>query len=212
MIEQIENKQMDISFALKALEEDGVFSGYASVFDVVDSQRDVIKKGAFSNSIHDRIDGVKLLWQHQVDQPIGCFTKIIEDSYGLFVEGKLLLDVQRGKEAYSLLKSGALKGLSIGYAVVDAHIDDEGLIRIITEVDLFEVSLVTFPANEGANVTNVKGKLPKSTREFEKFLRKSGFSRTHSKSIVAKGFKESLQDDFFELEESIAKLIEIINS
>lgn len=138
------------------MQEDGVFAGYASVFGVVDSQNDVIMKGAFTHTLKKRRGEVKLLWQHQVDEPIGVFTLIREDSHGLYVEGRLLLDLQRGIEAYSLLKNTAINGLSIGYTVVSAGYNSDNNIRLITEVELWEVSLVTFPANEAATVTSVK--------------------------------------------------------
>ncbi len=159
------SKNSDISFSVKSMQENGVFSGYASVFGVVDSQNDVIMQGAFARSLKRRAGEVKLLWQHQVDEPIGVFTVIREDSHGLYVEGRLLLDLQRGKEAYSLLKNGAINGLSIGYSVVDVGYNAENNIRLIKEVELWEVSLVTFPANEAAVVMGVKnlGKNKKSS-------------------------------------------------
>jgi hypothetical protein len=138
------------------MQEDGKFAGYASVFGIIDSQNDVVMKGAFQNSLKKRAGDVKLLWQHQVGEPIGVFSLIREDSHGLYVEGRLLLDLQRGREAYSLLKNGAIKGLSIGYSVVAADYNGDDNIRLITDLQLWEISLVTFPANEAAVVTSVK--------------------------------------------------------
>ena len=149
-------KNSDFNFSVKSMQEDGVFAGYASVFGIVDSQNDVVMKGAFARSIRKRVGEVKLLWQHQVEEPIGVFTLIREDSHGLYVEGRLLLDLQRGKEAYSLLKNGAINGLSIGYSVVAADYNGENNIRLITDLNLWEISLVTFPANEAAVVLRVK--------------------------------------------------------
>lgn len=114
-------------FDVKQIDSEGVFSGYASVFDIIDSHNDVIINGAFSNSLHK--NNVKLLWQHQIDAPIGNITSLKEDSYGLFVEGKLLLDVKKGREAYSMLKSGAINSMSIGYSVKDAQFDDQTGLR-----------------------------------------------------------------------------------
>lgn len=152
----VPNKNSKFNFAVKSMEENGAFSGYASVFGIVDSQNDLIMKGAFSNTLKKRGGEVRLLWQHQVDEPIGVFALIREDSHGLYVEGKLLLDLQRGSEAYSLLKNGAINGLSIGYTVKSAGYSSDHYIRLINEVELWEISLVTFPANEGAVVTSVK--------------------------------------------------------
>lgn len=151
-----EQKRLDCAGVVKAIGADGHFAGYASVFDVVDTQRDVVLRGAFANSLKENRGQVKLLWQHQQEEPIGVFTKMYEDARGLYVEGKLLLDVARAKEAYSLLKAGALKGLSIGYSPVRYTIDPETGVRKLAEVRLWEVSLVTFPANEAAQVTVVK--------------------------------------------------------
>jgi HK97 family phage prohead protease len=184
---QNETKQMDFQFNMKGLSEDGTFTGYASVFNVVDAQKDVIRRGAFRRTLLERGGEVKLLWQHKIDEPIGLFTKIFEDSHGLYVEGKLLLSVQRGEEAYALLKSGAINGMSIGYSVVDAEYDNTSGIRLISAVDLYEISLVTFPANEAATVNSVKS-IPKTTREFERFLRDNGFSRSQAKSFALHGF------------------------
>ena len=150
------HKNSNFNFSIKSMKEDAVFRGYASVFGTIDSQNDVIMKGAFTHTLKKRANEVKLLWQHQALEPIGVFTHIAEDSHGLYVEGRLLLDLQRGNEAYLLLKSGALDGLSIGYSVKNADYNAENNIRLITEIELWEISLVTFPANEAATVTNVK--------------------------------------------------------
>lgn len=146
----------DIVLELKALGEDGRFAGYASVFDVVDSQRDVVRKGAFAASLMARGYPVQLLWQHQWENPIGVLERMFEDGRGLYVEGRLLLEVARAKEAYALLKAGAMRGMSIGYNVKRARRDPETGVRELLEVALWEVSLVTMPANQDAQVTVVK--------------------------------------------------------
>ncbi|MFW0777000.1 MAG: HK97 family phage prohead protease [Rickettsiales bacterium] len=152
-----ECKRLDFSLDVKTLDIDGRFAGYASVFDVVDNHRDIILYGAFAKTLLGRIPSIKLLWQHQQDEPIGVFNRMFEDERGLYVEGQLLLDVQRAKEAYALLKAEAISGLSIGYSPISYHVDEETGIRRLSEVDLWEISLVTFPANSEANVTVVKG-------------------------------------------------------
>lgn len=143
-------------FEVKSLAGDGSFAGYASVFHVVDTQRDVIAPGAFRLSLKERTQPVQLLWQHQWAEPIGVIESLFEDTRGLFIKGRLLMEVARAKEAYALLKAGVLKGLSIGYNVTRARRDAETGIRTLLEVDLREVSLVTFPANEAAQVTVIK--------------------------------------------------------
>ncbi len=152
--------RLAFNLELKSLDAKGKFAGYASVFDVVDSQKDVIIRGAFAQTLKGRVSEIKMLWQHQQSEPIGVFTQMFEDGRGLFVEGKLLLTVARAQEAYSLLKEGAISGLSIGYSPIKYRIHERTGVRIISKVDLWEVSLVTFPANEAAKITVVKGDLP----------------------------------------------------
>lgn len=140
--------------AVKSIKENGIFEGYASVFNVQDYTNDIIVPGAFTEAIEK--NNVKLLWQHHTDEPIGVFQTIIEDSYGLYVQGKLLLEVQRATEAYSLLKAGAIEGLSIGFVPKSYEYDEIKKVRYLHEVELWEISLVTFPANPLSQVTSVK--------------------------------------------------------
>ena len=151
-----EQKRLDAVLELKMLGEDGRFAGYASVFDVVDSQRDVVLHGAFARSIAGRVSQIKLLWQHALNEPIGYFTAMFEDAHGLYVEGQLMLELEKAREAYALLKAGVVKGLSIGYSPVHYRVDPDSGVRKLDEVTLWEVSLVTMPANEAAQVTVVK--------------------------------------------------------
>lgn len=146
-------EKINCNIELKTLAESGYFTGYASVFDYVDKQQDVILSGAFKSAKPEK---VKLLWQHDFLQPIGIIKHLSEDDYGLFVEGKFILDIQRAREAYALLKNGAISGLSIGYNVKDSAYDAETAIRLIRSVELHEISIVTFPANDLAEVTAVK--------------------------------------------------------
>jgi len=139
--------------------EEGRISGYASVFDVVDQQGDRIVKGAFQNSMHEwRQKGQmpKMLWQHNVSEPIGVWKSIQEDEKGLYVEGRLLLDLQKGKEAYALVKENVVDSFSIGFRIVQSVSGKKKDVRLLTEVDLFEISLVTFAANTSARILNVK--------------------------------------------------------
>ncbi|MDE3059729.1 MAG: HK97 family phage prohead protease, partial [Pseudomonadota bacterium] len=138
-----ERKKLACALELKSLSEQGRFAGYASVFNIVDNQRDIVLRGAFAQTLKGRTGEVKLLWQHQQEEPIGVFERIFEDRRGLYVEGTLLLDVSRAREAYALLKAGALKGLSIGYSPVRYTIEHKTGVRLLAAVDLWEVSLVT---------------------------------------------------------------------
>lgn len=127
--------------------EEGLVEGYASIFELEDQGGDAVAPGAFQASLDRRADtapSVKFLWQHDPAKPIGIWTSITEDARGLKVRGRLLTDVQAGAEALSLLRAGAVEGLSIGYRTVTAEKTAGGGRRLL-EVDLWEVSLVTFP-------------------------------------------------------------------
>ncbi len=222
MEKQIELKADYFPLAIEDVESGGEFCGYASVFDVVDKHNDIIQHGAFEG-VEDA--DVKLLWQHRADEPIGVITRIFEDEKGLFVEGKLLLAIEKAREAYSLLKSGAIKGLSIGYSVNDFDVDRQTGARLLKHIHLVEVSLVTFPANELANVTKVKqgevrGHVPQTVREFEQFLREAGYSRKVAKAISSKGFMPfdsaldyqcEADDEYGQCGHAILRAISILN-
>lgn len=140
-----------------SLNDNGKIFGYASVFNIVDSFNDIIKPGAFSN-----ISDVKLLWQHNIAQPIGKIINLVQDSYGLYMEAELMLSLKQAEEAYFLVKEGIISGLSIGYNILDCEYDFHNNYRIIKEVNLIEISLVTFPANNYAQITSVKSNISSS--------------------------------------------------
>lgn len=128
--------------------------GYASLFGKVDQGGDVVAQGAYEASLK-RSDSsgraIKLLWQHDPAQPIGVWTEVREDERGLYVKGRLLTEVARGREAAALIGAGAIDGLSIGYRTLRAAKDDSGR-RVLSEVELWEVSLVTFPMLPDARI------------------------------------------------------------
>jgi len=144
----LETKYAPITF--KELSTNGEIEGYAAIFGQPDRGGDVITRGAFAGGLAQRTASVKMLWQHDPAQPIGIWDSINEDERGLHVKGRLLTTVQRGAEAAALLKAGALDGLSIGYRAVKA--DRRGPHRHLTEIDLWEISLVTFPMNANARL------------------------------------------------------------
>jgi hypothetical protein len=210
---------LEVKSELKAYEDEeeenkeyGEFEGYGSVFGNKDLGNDVIEKGAFAKSLRRRkAKGVKLLYQHKSDMPIGVFDEIKEDEHGLVVKGRLALKTQAGAEAYELLKMGALDGLSIGFRVNPKEVsyDKRGGKRIIKEVDLMEVSLVTFPMNPQATVRSVKGE-EISIREWENGLR-DAFSLSRSEAKVAakavtKCFDQREVDESAELVDAIKEL------
>jgi len=154
-------------FDVKAINDEGMIEGYASVFNVVDAEGDVIAPGAFARTIRNwRAKGkaVPVLWQHDASMPIGVTKSMTEDQNGLRVQAQLAMGVQKAKEAYDLAKMGALGGMSIGFTVprmaedgqAAAMYDEEKGARVFREVRLWEYSMVTFPANEAAVITAVK--------------------------------------------------------
>ncbi|PIY28411.1 MAG: HK97 family phage prohead protease [Comamonadaceae bacterium CG_4_10_14_3_um_filter_60_42] len=165
---------------------DGTFEGYASVFGVLDQGMDVVAPGAFKRSLATKRK-VKMLWQHDPGKVIGVWEEIREDERGLFVKGRLLNDVALGREAMALMRAGAIDSMSIGYRTVEAEPEAGGRVRKLVDVDLFEVSVVTFPMNEAALVTDVKAIC--TEREFEAFLRDAGYSRKEAAAITLHGFK-----------------------
>lgn len=175
-------------------DEDGSFEGYASVFDVVDLGMDVVAKGAFAKSLGSG-RRVKMLWQHSMSDPIGVFDEVREDERGLFVRGRLLKDVQKGRETMALLRAGAIDGLSIGYRIVEAMAEAGGRVRKLTEIELHEISIVTSPMLPVAKVTAFKSIT--TEREFEAFLRDAGYSRKEATAVSLHGFK-GLRDAGFD--------------
>ena len=198
--------------------EEGIFEGYGSVFNNTDLGNDVIKKGAFYKSLKKKgPKGIKMLYQHKSDMPIGVFEKIAEDEKGLYVKGKLALQTQAGREAYELMKMGALSGLSIGFRTNEKgyHYDKRTRKRIIEDVELMEVSLVTFPMNPRAQVDMVKSE-DITIREWENGLRDAfPLSRSEAK-VAAKAvhhvFEERKSDEMLDDSESNAELVKAIKN
>lgn len=189
-----------VPFEIKASEEsDGrVFEGYGSVFGVLDSYADVVAKGAFKRTLKDaKAKGrmPAMLWQHNPDDVVGVWTEMREDDHGLFVKGEIF-ESGKGPLAYEALKKGGVSGLSIGFRTLKSKLDDENGIRTLTELELWEVSLVTFPANDAARVSSVKasGEIP-NEREFEEWLRRdAGLSRAEAKRVIATCYRRLLCD------------------
>lgn len=191
-------KVRDFDLSVKSVGEDGTFDGYGSVWGVVDSYQEIVAPGAFTDSLAElaaKGRPVPVLWQHRSDTPIGIWDKLEEDDHGLRGEGSLLIaEVSQAREAHALMKRRAVTGLSIGYWVRESSFDEKTGVRTLTKLDLVEISLVTFPANDDARVEAVKfklahGELP-TDREMEKFLREAGFSKTRAAGFVGHGLAE----------------------
>jgi len=140
---------------LSDVNEEGVIEGYASVFKNKDRNGEVVDKGAFKKTLNDG-KKVPLLWQHDPSDPIGPVEEAKEDDTGLRIKAQILQTIQRGREALAIVKAGIVKGMSIGYRVLQDEWDHAEGVRHIKEVDLWEVSLVTFPANVEAQIRSVK--------------------------------------------------------
>ncbi|MEM7775762.1 MAG: HK97 family phage prohead protease [Pseudomonadota bacterium] len=180
---------------LKGASLDGTFEGYASLFNREDLGRDVVKPGAFRKSLRARgPDGVKLLFQHDPNQPIGIWERLHEDARGLFARGRLMPEVARAREVLALMRAGAIDGLSIGFRAARSVRDRRTGTRHLHEVDLWEISIVTFPMLADARVASVKSPpfadhVP-SVREFERWLtRDAGFTRSEASALMRDGFK-----------------------
>lgn len=199
-------QHFDFTLETKELGTPGEFEGYASTFGNVDQGGDVVEPGAFIESVvkakNDRRT-IPMLWQHNQTEPIGVWTDIAEDTKGLYVKGRLLVDDDPlAKRAYAHLKAKSIGGMSIGYRIPDGGITEDEKRRGVSrlkKVDLREISLVTMPMNIEARVTGVKsilegGDMP-TLPEFEKFLREAGFSKTQATAIASRGLSHLLRSE-----------------
>lgn len=197
----IEWKHNVIEIKFSDVGAQGTFSGYGSVFDVIDDGGDVIKHGAFAQSLSQDMPkmylnhaGVMFKTTTAMDMvPIGIWTSAQEDSKGLSLDGRLInLDTERGKTIYGAMKEGALKGLSIGYRAINPIMGTKagGPKRTICQAKLYEVSVVDNPMNRFCSVDQIKSNgNPLDIRFLEDALRDAGLSRSEAKAVLAHGFK-----------------------
>ena len=214
---EIVNDILDLECDYKELDtdDDGTFEGYASVFNNKDLGNDVIKQGAFSESIKGKKPRqIKLLYQHKTDEPIGVIDSLVEDTRGLKIKGRLAMGTQKGKEVFELMKMGALDSMSIGYRLSpdDYKYSDKLKKRTITNLDLMEISMVTFPMNPKAKITKVK-LAEMNVREIEHYLRDVGLMSSsvakQSANVLYKSFNHEV-DEQRDVVNSIKHLIETI--
>lgn len=194
---------------IRATGDDGMIEGYGSVFGVKDAYSDIVAPGAFLQSLaQHKNDGTMpaMLWQHYTDEPIGVWTEMVEDERGLRVKGQIVMETERGKAAHALLKKGALRGLSIGFVSKEWSYDADAGIRTVTQVDLWEVSLVTFPANGKATVDSVKGAVDQmaAPKDAERILREAGLSKADATAFVSRVMR--MGEERREAAESTAEL------
>ena len=155
MPQRLRRRGLDVP--LSAQPGSGVFSGYASIFHQRDGGGDIVMPGAFHTSLMRRpAEDIRMLFQHDPAEPIGTWIEVRETPRGLYVLGRLNQNVQRGRELLALLESNGIDGLSIGFKTVAARKDKATAARLLTQIDLWEISLVTFPMLEAARVSAVK--------------------------------------------------------
>jgi len=189
--------------------KNGTIEGYGAVFSTLDTGGDIILPGAFAESLAKN-PTVKMLWQHDPHRPIGVWDEVKEDEKGLYVKGRILGDVEKGKEALALISAGAMDGLSIGYRTIKASRDAQGN-RLLEQVEIWEVSTVTFPMNTVAKIDAVKA----AAMEQREFERKLGEGFPMSRSVVAAlmrdGFKgvQALSDSG---DEDYSELLDVIHA
>lgn len=189
--------RLDFDCELKLADDgaEGVVEGYASVFGLLDRGGDIVEPGAFKASLADwrkRKSFPPMLWQHDPTQVIGIWTDLVEDERGLKVKGELVLDVPLAATARALMKRGAVKGMSIGYRTGDAEIDRTTGARKLKKVELWEISLVTFPMLPEAQITGVKGEF--DANAWERAFRDEGLSNREAKLATSVARKLVLRD------------------
>lgn len=173
----------------------GTIDGYGSVFGLLDRGGDIVERGAFKGTLTDwrrKKQLPPMLWQHDPYNPIGVWTDITEDEKGLKVKGSLVMDVPQAATARALIQAGAVKGLSIGYRSVKDEVDRQTGARHLKQVDLWEISLVTFPMLPEAQIAGVKSDF--DPRELERALR-SDLNLSSAAAVKAVAlFKKHLRD------------------
>jgi len=206
-------KYLERPFEIKAVEDNGVFEGFGSVFGNVDSYKEIVAPGAFAESLAGWKAAGRLppiLWQHRSGEPIGPYLSMEEQAVGLHVKGQLLVDdVQRAKEARALMKAKAVNGLSIGFVTREDAYDRVTGIRTLKKVDLWEVSVVTFPANPAAQISSVKSAIDaiETVRDAETYLRDVGrFSKTQAADFIGRFKSLSSQRESDELGELVSAI------
>ncbi|MCA1368081.1 HK97 family phage prohead protease [Bradyrhizobium sp. BRP14] len=201
-------KTKDFSLQVKELTEDGTFEGYGSIFGNVDSYGEKVMPGAFVESLakHKREgSSVLMLWQHNPNEPIGIWEDLAEDAKGLWGKGHLILEVQKAREIHALMKRKAIGGLSIGYRETDT--DQNGAVRVLKKLELYEISPVSFPANRRARIEAVKSERmeefarrlrdgdPMPIKEFEDILREAGVPKSMAVAIASHGYAKAIRSE-----------------
>lgn len=212
--ENMTTKTLDFDFEVKEVTPAGNFTGYGSVYGIEDHGGDIVAGGAFAESLANLASKNRMpamLFGHKAGElPVGAYQKMTEDPAGLWLDGNLAIDTQRGGDLHKLLKMKAISGLSIGFVTRDDSYDRVTGIRTIKKADLWEVSLVNFPMNDSARVQTVKSiEVIETIRDAERFLRDNGMSRTEAVAFISRvkslGPRDAGEDDMKQLRDSILK-------
>lgn len=182
---------MKIIYAIKsenlAVKDDGYISGYCSVFGQVDTYEDTIEPHAYDAVVASGTKPLMFFNHASYCVPIGVWDKLSVDGRGLFIEGRLNLNNKQGKEVFDALKFGSMNGLSVAITMQDEDVeyDDEGIRHIKNVRELYEVSIVNFPADKNARISDIKSDTIKSIRDVEHSLCEVGFSQTDAKGVIS---------------------------
>lgn len=211
-------KTLNRPFEVKSVTEEGKFTGYGSVFGNIDLHRDVIMPGAFAKSLDNHKSRGTLpamLWQHSMRDVVGIYEAMDEDAHGLKLAGELFIkdSIPEADKAYTLMRRKAITGMSIGFNIPKGGEEYNKELNIweIKEVDLVEVSIVTWPANPEAQIESVKSAL-QNPREFERLLRDAGLSSLQAKRLMSGGYDALLKRDAEEVDESVEALFAVIKT
>ena len=208
------NKNRDFDFEVKEVTPSGNFTGYGSVYSVTDLGGDIVAPGAFAESLsnwHQKGRLPAMLFGHQAGElPVGAYQSIKETPAGLWLDGNLAIDTQKGGDLHKLMKIGAISGLSIGFRTRDDSYDQVTGVRTIKQADLHEISIVNTPMNDQARVVSVKSiEAIDDLKSVEQYLRDVGMSRTEAKAIIARvkslGPRDAGEDELKTLVDSAMK-------
>lgn len=206
----LETKFLSVSLSAGSeTDPDGTISGYGSLFGERDHGSDIVVAGAFARSLKSgRMPA--MLFGHDANRPIGVWESVVEDEKGLRVKGRIATGTQHGKDTYELVKMGALPGLSIGYRAIRA--DFKGDTRLLQEVELWEISLVTFPMLDSARIDAVKA-AELSDREIErKLTQDAGFSRSVARALMSGGIKAIRSERDAGQEQALSELRDLLEA
>ena len=196
----MERKRLDFDAVEIKLKDEskGIFEGYASVFDGVDSYGDTIVRGAYKKTLENRQRLPQMLYNHDRNWIIGKWVEMSEDSKGLYVKGELTPGHSISSDVYASMKHGTLDGMSIGYRVPKGGMEETDDVRVLKQIDLIEVSVVTTPADDHARIQldSVKSRFERivTIRDVEDFLRDEGnFSKAAAQAFISR-FKGVLSE------------------